>query len=271
MVHDTSFKWPINVLLYRYRAEVTVILEKIYIKIGSPELKTLDNTLKGPGGNPLGCKEHFVGYLQKGDLTIREEIDVIKNLHKPLLGRPAIRGLNLLKRLDSVKQEQSVLDQFSSIFEGLGKLKGYYTIKLQDNAKPFAVSTPRRVLVSLLEPVRKELDHTEKMGVISPIQEPMNWCTSIVPVQKKNRQVRICVDLTRLNESVKRELHPLPVVVHVLVQLAGAKVFSKLDANSGFYQILLDPRSAKLTTFLTSFDKCYYNRLPFGITVYVHT
>ena len=93
----------------------------------------------------------------------------------------------------------------------------------------------------------------------------------MVPVQKKNEQVHICVDLTQLNESVKRELHPLPVVEHVLAQLAGAKVFSKLDANSGFYQIPLEPRLAKLTTFITPFGKYYYNTcvlcsLPFGIT-----
>ena len=166
-------------------AEVTVISEKIYTKIGSPQLKTLDRALKGPGGNQLGCKGRFMGYLQKGNLTIREEIYVIKNLHKSLLGRPAIRGLNLLKRVDSVKKEQSFLDKFSSVFKGLGKLKGDYTIKIQDNAKPFAVTTPRRIPIPLLEPVRKELDRMEKMGVISPIQELTDWCAGMVPVRKK--------------------------------------------------------------------------------------
>ena len=56
------------------------------------------------------------------------------------------------------------------------------------------------------------------------------------------------------------------MIEHVLVQLAGAKVFSKLDANSGFYQVPLDPKSAKLTTFITPFSGYYYNRLLFGIT-----
>ena len=85
----------------------------------------------------------------------------------------------------------------------------------------------------------------------------------MVPIQKKNGQVRICVDLTQLNQSVKRELHPLPVVEHNLAQLDGAKVFSKLDTNSGFYQILLDPRLAKLTTSIRPFGRYYYNSLPF--------
>ena len=67
---------------------------------------------------------------------------MFKNLHKPLPGRPAIRGLNLLRRVGSVKQEQSVLEQFSSVFESLGRLEGEYTIKLQDNAKPFPATTP---------------------------------------------------------------------------------------------------------------------------------
>ena len=38
-------------------AEVTVILKKIYTKIGSPELKTLDTTLKGPGRDTSVVKD----------------------------------------------------------------------------------------------------------------------------------------------------------------------------------------------------------------------
>ena len=71
-----------------------------------------------------------MGYLQKGAVTIEEKIYVIKNLHKLLLGRPAIKGLNLLRRVGSVKHEQLVLQQFSFILEGLGKLEGEYTTKL---------------------------------------------------------------------------------------------------------------------------------------------
>ena len=125
--------------------EDTVISEKIYTKVGSPELKTLAKTLKGPSGDQLACKGHFIGYLKKGDVTMKEKIYMIRNLHKPLLGRPAIRGLNLLRRVGSVKQDQSVLEQFSSVFEGLGKLEGDYIIKLQDKGKPFTVhvTTPR--------------------------------------------------------------------------------------------------------------------------------
>ena len=127
----------------------------------------------------------------------------------------------MLRRVGSVKQDLSVLEKFSSMCEDLGTLEGEYTTKLQDNVKPFTVTTPQRVPIPLLEPVRKELDHMEKMGVISSIHEPTDWCAGMVPVQKKkNGEVCICVDLTRLNESVKGDLHPLLIVEQVLALLA---------------------------------------------------
>ena len=78
--------------------------------------------------------------------------------------------------------------------------------------------------------------------------------------------MRLRVDLKKLNDSVRREKHMLPSVEQILAQLSGAKVFSKIDANSGFHQIPLAKESALLTTFITPFGRLCYNRLPFGIT-----
>lgn len=75
------------------------------------------------------------------------------------------------------------------------------------------------------------------MGVIRKVQEPTEWCSGIIVVPKSNGQVRICVDLTRLNESVCRERHILPSVEETLT--GDAKVFSKLDVNFGFWQVKL--------------------------------
>ena len=85
------------------------------------------------------------------------------------------------------------------MFEGRGRFEGEHTIKLQDYAKPFTVTNPQRVPILLLEPVRNELDHIAEMGVISPIQEPTDWCAGMVQAWKKNGEVHICVDLTQLN------------------------------------------------------------------------
>ena len=51
--------------------------------------------------------------------------------------------------------------------------------------------------------------------------------------------------------SVLHEVHPLPRVDETLAQLSGATVFTKLDANGGFWQIPLSEKSRLLTTFIT--------------------
>lgn len=63
-----------------------------------------------------------------------------------------------------------------------------------------------------------------------------------------------------------REVHPLPKVDDTLAQLTGATVFSKLDANCGFWQVKLDESSKDLTTFITPFGRFRFNKMPFGIT-----
>jgi len=63
-----------------------------------------------------------------------------------------------------------------------------------------------------------------------------------------------------------REVHPLPKVDITLAQLTGAKLFSKLDTNSGFWQVPLAMESRLLTTFITPHGRFCFNKLPFGIT-----
>jgi hypothetical protein len=77
----------------------------------------------------------------------------------------------------------------------------------------------------------------------------------MVVVPKKSGAIRICVDLKPLNESVKREIHPIPTVDEIMAQLSGSKIFSKLDANSGFWQISLAKTSQPLTKFVTPFGR----------------
>ena len=88
----------------------------------------------------------------------------------------------------------------------------------------------------------------------------------MVVVPKMTGVVRICLDLKPLNVNVLREVHPLPAVDEILAQLTGTVIFSKLDANSSFWQILLLAASRPLTTFITTFRRYCFNNLPFGIT-----
>ena len=116
------------------------------------------------------------------------------------------------------------------------------------------------------EKVKTELQQMEAAEVISKVDGPTSWCAGMVVVPKKSGGVRICVDLKPLNKNVLRETHPMPHLDDALAQLSGAKLFSKLDANSGFWQVPLAKSSRPLITFITPFGRYWFNKLPFGIS-----
>ena len=130
----------------------------------------------------------------------------------------------------------------------------------------FAYTIHGNSLNPLLPKVKSQIETMLEQGVISPVTAPTEWWAGIVPVLKPNGKVRICVDLTELNKAVQPEVHPMPSVDESLAKLGNSKIFSKLGANSGFWQIPLDEDSRLLTTFVTTFGRYCFNRLPFGIS-----
>ena len=218
--------------------------------------------------------------LESQDKFSVQDIYVVKGLTKPLLGRPANQALSIISNVNwssvdadlvTKKTESYYRARYPNIFKGLGKTNWTYTIALYSDAlysdaKPFALSVPRRVPLLLMDKVKVELTRMEKLWVISRIDEPTEWCAGMVVVPKSSGQVRICIDFTKLNMSVKREHFPLPSVEESLANLANAVVFSKLDANSSFWQTNLATELRPLTTFIALFGRYCCNRLPFGIS-----
>ena len=154
--------------------------------------------------------------------------------------------------------------EFPALFSGLGKLKTECHITHRPDAIPFCLYNPRKIPHPLIPKVKSHIETILQQGVISPLTAPTEWCAGIVPVLKTNGSVLICVDLTHLNKAVQREINPMPSVDENLAKLGDSKIFSKLDANSEFWQIPLDDESKLL--FVTPFGRFCFNRLPFGIS-----
>lgn len=243
-------------------AEATLIDVKSYQKyFTSTKLQTSSCVFRGPKQSQFSAQGCFCATLKYQDRTITECIYVVEGATH-LLSCRASTGLGLVKFLCS-----AFTDQYPSLFNGLGKMLTPYDIKVKDDAEPYAVHSPRRVPHPILPKLKTELDRLQDLGVISPVTTPTEWCAPIVVVPKANgKDVRVCVDLTKLNRAVLRPRHILPSVDYVLGQIGQAKVFSKLDANSGFHQVVLTEESKLYTTFITPFGRFAYNRLPFGIT-----
>ena len=67
------------------------------------------------------------------------------------------------------------------------------------------------------------------------------------------------------NQAIKRTRHIIPTMDDMIVDLSGAKVFSKLDLNHGYHQLELAEESRNITTFTTHVGLRRYKRLSFGI------
>ena len=194
--------------------DVTIIPESIYNSLNpSPTLIKSSKTLFGPADTALPTHGYFMGKITHGEKATDQEIFVVTGARQALLGRPAIESLQLVEKINAIEVNKEYKAQFPKLFTGLGKLDGPdYVIKLKPDAKPFALTTPRRVPVPLLSKVKEELARMEQMQIISKVDEPTEWCAGMVVVPKANDKVRICVDLTRLNENILREFHPLPLL-----------------------------------------------------------
>ncbi|KAL1444410.1 hypothetical protein MTO96_029887 [Rhipicephalus appendiculatus] len=90
--------------------------------------------------------------------------------------------------------------------------------------------------------------------------------SGMVMVQKPDEDVRTCVDLTKLNKFLERQVYSLPVSEHDREQLAGAQYFSQADANSEFRQFEWALESRNITTITTPLGQRRFKRLLFGIS-----
>ena len=68
-----------------------------------------------------------------------------------------------------------------------------------------------------------------------------NWVSNMVPVRKKNGDIRICIDFRNLDKVSQKDNFPLPTMEQTLHSVAGSELMSFLDSFSGYNQILVHP------------------------------
>ena len=76
-----------------------------------------------------------------------------------------------------------------------------------------------------MKKVEDEINGLVKSGVIEPVDEPTDLCAPMVVVPQPNGNVRLCVDLTKLNKGVSRELYMLKKVEETLGSISSGTVF----------------------------------------------
>lgn len=143
----------------------------------------------------------------------------------------------IVKRVLSIDAEdssnQELLEEYKEVFLGLACRPGIHKIKLKNNAQPVAHACTK-VPFKVRDQLKKELDGMESQQVIEKIDEPKDWVSPLVIVEKKNSKLKICLDPRDLNKQIQRENVSCHLVRAIMAEFANAKSFSKLDASSDF-------------------------------------
>ena len=112
---------------------------------------------------------------------------------------------------------------------------------------------------------KAELERLQREDVIIEVNHYTEWVNSVVPVQKPDRFIRLCIDTRNLNMAIKRNPYYMRTLDDILPQLSKARTISMADATSGYWHVPLDLASSLLTTFSTPYGKFRWLKLPFGL------
>jgi hypothetical protein len=137
-----------------------------------------------------------------------------------------------------------------------------FVIELKPGTAPISRISYRMPPNELAE-LKTQLQDLLEKGFIRPSSSP--WGCPAIFVKKKDQTLRMCVDYRPLNEVTIKNKYPLPQIDILFDQLTGARVFSKIDLRSGYYQIRIRPEDIPKTTFTTRYGLFEYLVMSFGL------
>jgi hypothetical protein len=92
-----------------------------------------------------------------------------------------------------------------------------------------------------------------------------DWVSNLVPVNKKQGTICVCVDYRDINKACPKDNYPTPFVDQIVDDCADNKIFSLMDGFSGYNQINILPADQHKTTFIFPWGTFAYQKLPFGL------
>jgi hypothetical protein len=163
-------------------------------------------------------------------------------------------------------------DVFALSYEempGLDPSIAMHRLAMQKNYPPVKQGQ-RRYRPELLPQIEAEVDKLMAAGFIREIKYP-TWVSRIVPMKKKNGQIRICADFRDLNKACLKDDFPIPISEILINSTMGYEIFSFMDGFSGHNQIKMAPEDEELTTFQTPKGIYCYKVMSFGLSYVIWT
>jgi hypothetical protein len=201
--------------------------------------------------------------------------DQLVHLDSPVYGKvtlqlPVISHIKeSLHHMDELKLEDiHVVREFPDVFQD--DLPGMLTeraiefkIELQPGTALIA-KAPYKMSPLELKELKIQLQGLLDKGYIRPSISP--WGCSALFVEKKDKEVCLCVDYRLLNAVTIKNRYPLSCIDILFDQLAGAQVFSMIDLHSDYHQIKILAEDIPKTAFTTRYGLFEYLVVSFGLT-----
>ena len=155
-------------------------------------------------------------------------------------------------------------DVFSDELSGLPTHRDVdFVIELHPSTSPISMTTHRMEPVELQE-LKVRLQELLDKGFIIPSTSP--WGASVLFVKKKDKTLRLCIDYRQLSRVTIKNQYLLPRIDDLFDQMKGARVYSKTDLRTSYYQLRVRETDIPKTTFRTRYRHFEFTVMPFGLT-----
>jgi len=157
-----------------------------------------------------------------------------------------------------------ILTEFSDVFDSNPGRTDLITHHIQLTDHRPCWQPPYPIRDSMRDAVENELGKMEENGLIE-IDTETKYNSPLVIVRKKDNGIRLVNNFIKLNENTVQEKYQMANANEIIYKVAGAKIITKLDLTSFFYQIPLAPECRHYTGFYTPFGTYHYNVLAQGL------
>jgi hypothetical protein len=248
------------------RVDANRIVQKISLELSGRIFSTNLIILSGQGiGGILGMS------WMKMHRAVLDITGRLVHLNSPVYGKvilhlPIVSCIKAsLHHVEELKLENiHVVWEFPDVFPNdLPGMTPERVIELQLSTTPITKSLYQMSHVKMKE-LKVQLQGFLDKGYILPSTSP--WGCLALFVEKKVKELRLCVDYRPLNAVTIKNMYPLPQIDVLFDQLVGAQVFSKIDLHSGYHQIKICAKDIPKTTFTTRYGLYEYLVMSFWLT-----
>ena len=218
--------------------------------------------------NPLGAKPfEFCGTSRGKTVPMISALRAQHLLASGCLGY-LVNMVDKEKETRVTPEEVPVIHKYLTVF--LDDLPGLppdrqieFSIELVPGTAPIS-KAPYRLAPAELKELKIQLEDLLEKGLIRPSHSP--WGAPVLFVKKKDGSLRMCIDYRGLNKATIKNKYPLPHIHDLFDQLAGSKVFSKIDLRSGYHQLKIKEEDIPKTAFRTRYGHYEFLVMSFGLT-----